>query len=203
MKTSKLLAALMILLLPACAGLGVDKAALDLAQNKVFRISTIKAPCDLHGIPSLESYNVRTQKKILRRIDHQEILKILSDAYGLQFAKASELEIDSYPMRLAGFFSDSTGRCASYKNVADTDNQNIIDIEYDLTAKFFDAKATVAKFNYKVQVKSGKKILVLHTGIVETFNYDHWLTKDDFELIIDSAEKIPEALKRDIEGAKK
>lgn len=202
MKALKLLSILTILFLTACSGPVIDYAAIEQSKNEVFRIGTIKVPCDLQGIPSLDSYTVRVQKKMLRRIDHQEILKIMSDTYGLQFADKNDLEIDSYPMRLAGFFSDSIGRCTSYKNNADATNNNIIDIAYDLEANFPALKPITAKLSYKVQIKSGKKKLAQHTGEVETFKYERWLTLEDFDLIIDAAEKIPEALKRDIEVVK-
>lgn len=203
MKIFKLITILTIFILTACAGPTIDKEALEQAKNQTFRIGTIKIPCDLRGIPSRPSYDVRTQRKMLKAIDHKAILQILSETYGLKFSERSDLELDTYPMRLLGLLSERTGRCSSFKNVLSPDNLNVVDIEYDLDPYFYDAKPTVAKFSYKITIKSGKRSLAQHIGPIETVNYKNWLTEDDFDQIINTARKIPEAFKREIDGTMK
>lgn len=195
----KFLAIMALLLFAACAKPNVENSTFDLPKDRLFSIGTIRVPCNLECLPSLVSYQDTAQIEMLQNIDHREILRVLADAYGIQLDSSSQLEVESSPANFMQYGSDSPGSCVYIKNRAVTSRDNIVDIEYDLDGWCGSPKPITAKLSYEVKVRSGGKLLVRHSGTVDTFKYKHWLNNRDIREFVASAKSIPVALKRDID----
>ena len=100
--------------------------------EKTFRIGTIKAPCKLQCLPTLSRYRSKEQLTAARNTSPQEVLKILSESYGLKTLDSMNLEEKSYPIHFVGLVASDAGRCHYLENTADKENDNIVDISYCL-----------------------------------------------------------------------
>lgn len=174
------------------------------SEEKVFRIGTIKVPCKLQCLPTLSPYKSKEQLRAARNANPQEVLKVLSELYGLRTAVSVKLEEESYPVHFTGLVLADAGRCHYLENAADKENDNIVDIYYDIFAVCLPGQTPRATLTYRVVVRSKGEVLIEHEDKIAAIDFGpRWLGNGDIDRIVDTAKEIPSTLRKDITNTRK
>jgi hypothetical protein len=188
-------------LLSACATTKhfVDHEKLSSVKDQLFHLRSVTIPCygemDWFISHPFEGCFKDCQLAVLNDIPTAEIMRDLSQLYGLKTAN-DKLKIDSEVTNiLAAAVSDSAGRCFSMRS--NTSNANSIDIEYTISTSTIPRKITTG---YEITVLTSKDVLVKHRGEIDSF----WCPSmgscfnESIEYIQSTARRMSSKLEHDI-----
>ena len=201
MKHAILSSFFMAALLSACATTQhfVDQEKLSSVNDQIFHLRSVTIPCygrmEWFISHPFEGCFKDCQLAVLNSIPTEEIMKDLSQFYGLKTAN-DKLELDSEVTDLlVAAVTDSAGRCFSMRS--NISNTNSIDIEYTISTSSIPHKITTG---YEITVLTSKNVLIKHKGEIDSFACPSMGScfKESIEYIKYTARKISSTLKHDI-----
>ena len=197
------------LVLCACTAIHeVDTVRLEAAKERTFRVTKVEIPCNsLSGFPSIPFFMESISDKehqiaLLKSIPTDEILRALSDRYGITVSYGEDLVLDPTPVHFMALVSQNIGRCWNLKNAAADANGDTVDIQYTLTSRQVPLMPLKVWLGYYITVKSEGSTLIRHEDDIGSFEYsvfEGFPTQEAFEKIKHHATQTPFALRRDME----
>lgn len=216
----------MLILIPACAKdhvVNIDE--IERNKSKTFNIGIVKAAGRRW---SFYGDNLNKKEEALKRIPVKDICNLLAKNYGLKINTQADLTTKivkedegqsyappssygsssgtSYYIQLKVMKSDNpyfgnkeyseTGMLKGLfvnPSLKGEDVGNTVDIVYSY---FVDGFPLKDKYYYQVSVKSDDKVLIYHYGAVAVHSYDD--ADVAYSRLVSYADKIPEALARDL-----
>jgi len=196
----------LVLLASCCACTAshvVDRGALDAAKERVFRVKTVEIPCyDMKRLPHtpFDGCGRNEYISLLAGIPADEILRTLSEAYGIKVKTGEALIFKFSPTSFLDFGSDMG--CPRLENPSQDEIEDALHIACTLTSgaapPFVPLKVRIG---YDVRLESAKTLLIRYKGEVASFEYPiskGVRAREVCKNMERSAREIPKALQRDI-----